>query len=90
MYQAAGVFDDVKFQATEFTPKDSYQMSVFESDGRSHWPLACQRDGLPYCQINGDYLLDLPGFNQVAVYNNMNQKCSGYLPHFDASIRHGC
>jgi len=81
LYRAAGVFGDLQFQATEFTPKDSYQIDIFEKN----WvrPKPCEVDKLPYCQVMGKYLLELPGFSKVPMYANMNEKCGNYSPFFE-------
>lgn len=55
MLKAAGVFEGVELQGTEFTPKDSYQIAVF----KDHWkqPSSCSSanpsSSQPFCQLFG-------------------------------------
>eukprot|EP01111_Echinosteliopsis_oligospora_P011351 TRINITY_DN3731_c0_g1_i1.p1 TRINITY_DN3731_c0_g1~~TRINITY_DN3731_c0_g1_i1.p1 ORF type:complete len:536 (-),score=111.41 TRINITY_DN3731_c0_g1_i1:78-1685(-) len=75
VYKAAGIFDGVEFQASEFTPKDSYQVQIFADEWKR--PQACAGD-IPsgICQISGAYWLDLVNFNTIKPYDNMNENCS--------------
>eukprot|EP00009_Paramoeba_aestuarina_P013506 CAMPEP_0201523808 /NCGR_PEP_ID=MMETSP0161_2-20130828/20935_1 /ASSEMBLY_ACC=CAM_ASM_000251 /TAXON_ID=180227 /ORGANISM="Neoparamoeba aestuarina, Strain SoJaBio B1-5/56/2" /LENGTH=514 /DNA_ID=CAMNT_0047923025 /DNA_START=96 /DNA_END=1640 /DNA_ORIENTATION=- len=79
MYQNAGL-NLPSFQATEMTPKDTYELAIFESNW--HRPEICVKadPDLPYCQVLGDYILQLPGFNSRTPYANMNNNCPAYAP----------
>jgi len=89
VYKAGGIFGDLTDQisVTEFTPKDSYQLDIFNKNWAM--PAACI-DDLPYCQIMGTYLMELPGFSAIPMYADMNLHCPGYLPDFDNSTRTMC
>jgi len=73
MYKAGGVFGTLDFQATEQTPRDSYMLDLYNTN----WvrPQACDVDNLPYCQILGEFTMELPGWSTITPYPNMNQKC---------------
>ncbi|KAL0208836.1 hypothetical protein P9112_011423 [Eukaryota sp. TZLM1-RC] len=58
-------------QATEMTPRDIYHLGIYKT-GR---PSVCDVDDLPYCQILGNFKVELPGFNSVPLYPHMNEKC---------------
>jgi len=49
MYKAAGLFDDLDIQATEFTPRDVYTLKFFDLEYER--PAACVAadPDLPYC-----------------------------------------
>lgn len=78
MLQHGGVIDK-NIQATEQTPKDVYQMNLWDVEYTR--PLACKEADpqLPYCQLMGKYVLTLPGWNQRDIYDNMNEHC-GCIP----------
>lgn len=80
MYMHAGLFGDLNIQATEFTPRDVYQLGFFK--GADDLPAECKANDpeLSYCQIMGDTLIDLAGFNSVNPYSQMNEKCGGEPP----------
>ena len=75
VWKAGGVFDDMPIQANEWSPKDVYQVKIFDEE--TPLPKACAQNDpdLPYCQILGKYKLTLPGFNTVEPYPHMNEHC---------------
>jgi hypothetical protein len=77
MYKAAGVLDPFDIQATEFTPRDSYQIAIYNSTWAK--PAACKDSFAGYCQLMGAYEFELPGFNSLPLVDHMNEKC-GALP----------
>lgn len=83
LYKSAGIFDITDFEATEFTPKDVYQLNIFDNDWNMHEQ--CKVPGYNYCQIIGKHYWMLPGFNTINMYKNMNEKCGASPPHY---IRH--
>jgi hypothetical protein len=84
IYKAAGLFGNItdSIQATEFTPKDSYQVRLFDDSSLQYLPEECKRDELPFCQILGNHKLVLPGFNTILPYAHMNEKCPGMPPDY--------
>eukprot|EP01095_Lingulamoeba_sp_RSL-Kostka_P009001 TRINITY_DN3070_c0_g1_i1.p1 TRINITY_DN3070_c0_g1~~TRINITY_DN3070_c0_g1_i1.p1 ORF type:complete len:338 (+),score=118.40 TRINITY_DN3070_c0_g1_i1:692-1705(+) len=83
MYKHAGVFGDLEFQATELTPLNSYALNIYNSS-TSWMPETCAKDKLGYCQVMGDYYLDLyPHFNTIQPYGHMFNSCPSYPPQYD-------
>jgi len=84
MYKNAGIFGSFvnQVQGTEHTPKDLYQLALYDGD----WirPSTCVEadPALPYCQIMGKYVLTLPGWNSIVPYPYMNQNCSAQPPQY--------
>lgn len=79
MYKAAGLFGSLSdsIQVTEFTIRDAYMLNFFEDD-QSRLPSWCNAesaDPLPYCQLLGEYLMELPGYNSIEPYAHMNERC---------------
>ena len=81
-YKAAGLFDDMKIQATEFTPRDVYSLDIF--DVTYERPEACisADPSLPYCQLLGKYRMTLPGYSSISPYENMNETCPINWPSY--------
>ncbi|KAL0245110.1 hypothetical protein GEMRC1_009190 [Eukaryota sp. GEM-RC1] len=75
--RASGAIDGVTkgkahlINAVEFHPRDIYSLGIYKS-GR---PSVCDVDDLPYCQLVGDNIIELPGWNSVPMYPNMNERC---------------
>lgn len=79
MYKAAGMFGALgeQIQVTEFTIRDAYMLKIFEDD-MSRLPSWCNPGTdapLPYCQILGGYLMELPEFNTIVPYPHMDESC---------------
>ena len=51
LFKAAGLFGDMQVEATEFTPRDMYELDFFDNKKRSSDPQC--NPNLPYCQIMG-------------------------------------
>ncbi|KAJ3687363.1 hypothetical protein LUZ61_016527 [Rhynchospora tenuis] len=86
MYKVAGLFDPIasSIQATEFTIKDAYSLNFFE-DNMTRLPDWCNKDDsvkMPYCQILGKYRMELPDYNTMQPYPNMNEKCASLPPDY--------
>jgi hypothetical protein len=93
MYQEAGIFPGLTFQATEATPRDVYQLKIFD-DNWQH-PEACTSNGrnalnFPYCQVLGKYWANIveDKFNSIEPYSHMNEHCSA-MP-YDYAKPAGC
>jgi len=82
IYKAAGLFGDMEINAVEFTPKDVYQMNIFNDT--AELPQKCKDadPDLPYCQILGKYQLDLNGYSTVEPYAHMNEHCESLYPDY--------
>ncbi|VAH06309.1 unnamed protein product [Triticum turgidum subsp. durum] len=90
MYKAAGVFAPFteSIQVTEFTIRDAYTLRIFE-DNRTRLPGWCNgdADGLPFCQILGEYKMELPEYNTIQPYANMNENCPSSPPTYSRPLR---
>ncbi|CAO2210981.1 unnamed protein product [Urochloa humidicola] len=86
MYKAAGVFAPFteSIQVTEFTIRDAYMLKIFE-DNQTRLPGWCNAaaDRLPFCQILGEYTMDLPEYNTIEPYANMNENCPSAPPTYN-------
>lgn len=87
MYKDAGVFGDIgqDIQVTEFTIRDAYMLKIFEDDA-SRLPSWCNNPldtALPYCQILGGYVMELPDFNTIVPYPHMDETCPSIPPTYD-------
>jgi len=89
MYKAAGLFDPYTVQATEFTPRDIYQLIFI--DPAPEVPIECKvlDPTNPYCQLMGAYRMTFPGISTVTPYTDMNQLCQSQAPSF-SRIPAGC
>lgn len=87
MWRAGGIVGD-DFQCAELTPRDVYSMNVFDTS--SVRPSQCvQADpDLPFCQLGGDYRLELPGYNTIEPFANMGNNCPGLPPKYERPV--GC
>lgn len=64
--------------------RDAYMLKIFENN-QTRLPGWCNnKDGqLPFCQILGEYQMELPGYNSVEPYANMNENCPSLPPSYD-------
>lgn len=78
-----GVIPD--YEATEQTPKDNCQMQLFSPSrvDASNCPegLHTSANG-NYCQIMGEYWMNLDGFNSIPLYTQMNNHCPSKWPDY--------
>lgn len=64
--------------------KDAYMLKFFESNS-SRLPKWCNEGDkveLPFCQIRGKYRMELPGYNTMEPYPNMNERCPSLPPDY--------
>jgi len=82
MWRAGGIIGD-DFQCSELTPRDVYSMNVFDTSG--YRPSQCVEADptLPFCQLGGDWRLELPGYNTITPYANMGNNCPGLPPKYE-------
>jgi hypothetical protein len=81
MYKSVGIFKEINnnIEATEFTPRDSYMLKIFNSE----WNLPGCNNNNNLCQIMGKYEVILPEFNTIKMYEKMNQKCPSLGPKYE-------
>lgn len=86
IYKQAGLFGSVadSVQVTEFTVRDAYMLKFYEDD-KSRLPAWCgtSNTSRTYCQILGEYDMELPGYNTIEPYANMNERCPSLPPSYD-------
>eukprot|EP00252_Welwitschia_mirabilis_P014093 TRINITY_DN31126_c0_g1_i1.p1 TRINITY_DN31126_c0_g1~~TRINITY_DN31126_c0_g1_i1.p1 ORF type:complete len:520 (+),score=83.36 TRINITY_DN31126_c0_g1_i1:414-1973(+) len=87
MYKEAGLFNSLSksIQVTEFTIRDAYMLDFFENN-RTRLPSWCnENDGisLPFCQILGEYRMELPDYNTIEPYAFMNEQCPSLPPSYN-------
>jgi len=82
MWKAAGLFDGMEINATEFSPADVYHLNHF--DLTTPRPDACVAadPNLPFCQILGKYRLYTDGYSSVDPYSHMNERCQINWPSY--------
>ncbi|KAG6399981.1 hypothetical protein SASPL_141469 [Salvia splendens] len=90
MYKAAGVFGPVSnsIQVTEFTIRDAYMLKIFENNA-TRFPHWCNNevDQLPFCQILGEYKMELPLYNTLEAYAQMNERCPSLPPTYERPLQ---
>ncbi|KAL6547212.1 hypothetical protein OROMI_022933 [Orobanche minor] len=90
MYKAAGVFGPISnsIQVTEFTIRDAYMLKIFENN-MTRLPNWCNNDEdrLPFCQILGEYKMELPYYNTLEPYTSMNENCPSLPPTYERPVR---
>jgi len=83
-YKNGDMFEGMEINATEFTPKDVYQLAIFDREFKNNRPQIC-RDADPeseYCQIMGKYRIETPGYSTIKPYSRMNERCPSQAPDF--------
>mmetsp|Transcript_9257 Transcript_9257/g.7043 ORF Transcript_9257/g.7043 Transcript_9257/m.7043 type:complete len:164 (-) Transcript_9257:43-534(-) len=82
LYKAAGMFDDMEINATEFVPGDIYTMSFF--DEAFERPKECEEadPGKLHCQLLGKYRMEFPKYSTIDPYHNMAESCPTLPPDY--------
>jgi len=82
VYKAAGLFDGIEFEATETTPRDAYELALYDTTGEFR-PRICPTSA-PYCQITGLYKVPLgPNYSTIKPYNHMFENCGALPPSYE-------
>ncbi|XP_010913432.1 uncharacterized protein [Elaeis guineensis] len=89
MYKEAGIFGPIanSIQVTEFTIRDAYMLKIFENNG-TRLPSWCnaEEEKLPFCQILGEYRMELPEYNTIEPYARMNENCPSLPPTYERPV----
>jgi hypothetical protein len=87
MFKAGGLFGDLNINATEFATRDVYVMDLW--DTTTPLPEACTAadPGLPYCQLRGNYRVQMPDYNTITPYDHMFEKCEINFPTYHRSTQ---
>lgn len=64
--------------------RDAYMLKIFE-DNRTRLPSWCDAEAydLPFCQILGEYRMELPQYNTLEPYAKMNENCPSLPPSYE-------
>ena len=84
IYKAAGIFNGYNINSKEFTPRDIYQLNIFDKEYKDRRPDICKKADpeLDYCQIIGKYKLSLNNYSTISPYSGMNEKCPTIPPFY--------
>ena len=82
LWKAGGIFGDLEINAVEFTPKDLYQMNIFNPAPERPDQCVKADPNSKWCQLLGEYRLTFPEFNTVDLYQHMNDHCPSIAPEF--------
>ena len=82
MWKAGGLFDDMEILPSEFGPNDVYQLKIFNPAPKLPGICTATDPSLPYCQLTGKYLMELPNYNSVTPYSKMNERCPSIGPAY--------
>ena len=80
VYKAGDLISDI--EGTEMTPKDVYTLAIY--DRSYNVPEKCAKNDptLPYCQIMGKFLMEMPGYATIEPYPHMAEHCPTMTPDF--------
>jgi hypothetical protein len=81
-YKEAGLFGDLEINATEFSPKDLYQINFFKDSWDRPQECVEADPDIPWCQLLGTYRQQFPGWNSLDVYSHMDEHCTSVAPDF--------
>ena len=84
MYKVAGLFDDFGDQvnATEFGPRDVYSLNVYDLNYERPEACVLADPTLPYCQLLGNYRMEMPDYSTVDPYPHMAETCTINWPEY--------
>ncbi|KAG1327052.1 hypothetical protein COCNU_01G009860 [Cocos nucifera] len=90
MYKEAGIFGPManSIQVTEFTIRDAYMLKIFENNS-TRLPSWCnaEEEKLPFCQMLGEYRMELPEYNTIEPYARMNENCPSLPPTYERPFK---
>jgi len=77
LLKAAGVFGNLthQFQSAEFTPKDVYQLDIWDKEWKRPAQCNANNDNYPYCQVTGPWYWPIDDFSTIKPYSRMNERC---------------
>lgn len=83
LYKAGGMFGDDEVNATEFVPKDIYEMDIFDKDFKRPQVCIDADPNMPFCQLIGKYRFDYSfDYAWVTPYAHMDEHCSSINPTY--------
>lgn len=88
LYKAAGLFGGLEVNATEFTPKDLYELNFWDLSGKQVPPNCKESAPRGYCQVMGKVDFDIGKMSFVEPYAHMAERCPTIAPNYERS--EGC
>lgn len=82
-YTRSGMLGEITAYATEFTPRDVYSLDIFDLNWTRPQECINADPELPYCQIMGQWKMDLPDYSTVTPYSHMAERCPTIAPWYD-------
>jgi hypothetical protein len=82
-WKHGGLFGDIDLSPNEFSPRDVYQIDIFDKNFQK--PQECIDDNpdLPFCQVMGKFVFELDEtYSSIKPYDHMNERCSSQGPDF--------
>ena len=77
---------DNQLQVSEFTPRNLYELQIYNSSASFQGISCYQNDNNGICQFMGDYIMNYPGFNNIAMYKHMNNHCPSHPLEYHRTI----
>lgn len=81
-YKHGDMFGNIDLSPNEFTPRDVYNLDIFDKNFKR--PQECVDDNpdFAYCQLMGKFFLELNDYSTVKPYEHMNERCPSEGPDF--------
>lgn len=64
------------------TPRDVYTLNIYDINWKVPAKCKVNDPSLPYCQIMGGHLMELPGYATIEPYPHMAERCPTMTPDF--------
>jgi len=81
----AGIFGDLDINPSEFATKDVYILDLWNTTDPLPEACVAADPDLPYCQLLGQYRIEMPEYNSITPYNNMFETCEINFPEYTRS-----
>lgn len=67
--------------------RDAYMLKIFENN-MTRLPNWCNNrdEKVPFCQILGEYRMELPDYNTLEPYAKMNENCPSLPPNYERPV----
>lgn len=82
LYKAAGLFDDLEINSTEFTPRDIYTLKFFDLEANKTSKCELWDANHPWCQFLGKYRILYPNYSTIEPYDHMAETCPSIAPEY--------
>nr|CAG4717679.1 unnamed protein product [Naegleria fowleri] len=77
LLKAAGIFGNLThhFESAEFTPKDVYQLDIWDKNWQRPKQCNANNDNYMFCQVAGPWYWPIDDFSTIKPYPHMNERC---------------